>query len=224
MPLAPYPVRARTRAGFTLIELLTVMAIIGILAALTLGVARGVRERAAVQQASAELAVISQALEGYKRAYGDYPRVAEPSGWSGLSSSETKLLQSLVGQYGPKGDPINSTGTGGKVFIETSKFSLTINPDTNSPYDPTLSTNKDKVSLLDPWGNPYYYFYNRKTTGNQWMAPGFILYSAGPDGYSTGTIAITTLGTGTTSLITAQGLINTNATEVEGAYDNIYAK
>ncbi|MEN9841760.1 MAG: Type secretion system protein precursor [Verrucomicrobiota bacterium] len=217
MPLDLYPVRARARAGFTLIELLTVISIIGILAALTLGVAKGVRERAAVQQAGAEMSVISQALESYKRIYGDYPRTLEP-GWSGLSSNETKLLQSLIGNYGPKGDAMT-----GKVLLETSKFSISQNPTTNEPYDPADSANKDKATLVDPWGNPYYYFYGRTSSGNTWAAPGFVLYSAGPDGYSTGESKTTTLGTGATSLITPQGLINKTATEAEGAIDNIYS-
>lgn len=61
------------RAGFTLIELLVVISIIGVLAALTIPVLRGVKRQQYLKVAGAELAQIETALDGYKAKYGAYP-------------------------------------------------------------------------------------------------------------------------------------------------------
>ncbi|MDR1280915.1 MAG: prepilin-type N-terminal cleavage/methylation domain-containing protein [Opitutaceae bacterium] len=143
--------------AFTLIELLTVIAIIGILAAITFGVTKGVNERASVNQAKAELAALSVALESYKRQYGDYPWTDDPK----------IFLQSLVGNKGPKGDSIT-----GKTFIETAKFTLSV-----EGGDPATN---DTITLQDPWGTPYQYYYKFGTSSN-WKHPSYILYSKGPD-------------------------------------------
>ncbi|MFI5357407.1 MAG: prepilin-type N-terminal cleavage/methylation domain-containing protein [Opitutales bacterium] len=63
--------------GFTLLELLTVIAIIAILVSITFGIARGVKQHMAVQQARAELAVQTQSLEEHFRRSGDYPHTEE---------------------------------------------------------------------------------------------------------------------------------------------------
>lgn len=60
-------------AGFTLVELLTVIAIIGILAGLVLGVAGYVNRKADIARAQADIEKIKNALEEYRAAYGTYP-------------------------------------------------------------------------------------------------------------------------------------------------------
>lgn len=65
--------RKKQVASFTLVELLTVMAIIAILAALTLAAASGVWNKAARSRASSEIQAMSTALEGYKTDNGVYP-------------------------------------------------------------------------------------------------------------------------------------------------------
>jgi prepilin-type N-terminal cleavage/methylation domain-containing protein len=59
--------------AFTLIELLTVIAIIGVLAALILPVAGAVRRQATIRTAQAEMAQLETAIDRYKSAYGFYP-------------------------------------------------------------------------------------------------------------------------------------------------------
>jgi hypothetical protein len=46
----------------------------------------------------------------------------------------------------------------------------------NSDPDPDFAN-----ALLDPWGNRYLYYYKVLATPNNWKAPGYVLFSAGPD-------------------------------------------
>ena len=193
--------------AFTLIELLTVIAIIGILAAITFGVMRGVRERSAISQAKAELSSLAQALEAYKLQYGDYPQagttVVVPTA-SAVSAGQTPyvLFNSLVGKLGPKGLP-----TAGRLFVEVGKFSLI----SDAAADLPLATGSSPVTnaFLDPWGNQYIYYYrNAATTGATWTS--YLLFSAGPDGV-----------TGITTLDATTGEYTPSDPAVEA--DNIYA-
>lgn len=71
----PFPMTPRRRSGFTLIELLTVIAIIGVLAAVLFPAIGGIRKRA--RQASAQTA-FSQWASGvarYRQSYGFYPNI-----------------------------------------------------------------------------------------------------------------------------------------------------
>jgi prepilin-type N-terminal cleavage/methylation domain-containing protein len=61
------------RAGFTLIELLVVIAVISIIAGFTLTVVGGIKRKANISAATAELGRIETALEAYKSKYGVYP-------------------------------------------------------------------------------------------------------------------------------------------------------
>jgi general secretion pathway protein G len=152
--------RQAGKRAFTLIELLTVIGIIAILAAITFGVVKGVNERAAIGQAKAELAVLSQALESYKLRYGDYPQTTSPA----------EFLQSLIGRLGPKGDPMTQ-----KALIDISKFSLS-----TANADPFTTTT---LTLYDPWGRNYlYYYYTTGTAPN--IKRSYFLFSPGPNGTS----------------------------------------
>ena len=63
-----------SESGFTLIEMLTVMAVIGILASLIVGVNSFVQRKAARVRAEGEIKTMGAACENYKADAGDYPR------------------------------------------------------------------------------------------------------------------------------------------------------
>jgi prepilin-type N-terminal cleavage/methylation domain-containing protein len=211
--------------GFTLIELLVVTAIIVSLAAFAVGGIIGAKQRAAVARTKAELALLAQALEDYKRHYGDYPETgaaaqATPVFTTAIGSTQAQalLFNALTGVYGPADF---RTRLNGPTLIDVSKFALelpltatTFAVPTGSPPAKPLVAN----SFLDPWGRRYLYYYKRPlppviagvAVPNIWQAPGYVLYSAGPDGTQTPPNVNTGLYTGTTQIT------GTNA-------DNLYA-
>jgi len=148
------------RRGFTLIELFTVIAIITVLAGVAFGAIRGAKRQAAIARARAELAVLGQALEEYKRQYGDYP-------WT--AATPAQLYQTLNGKLDPAGAALN-----GRRFITSSQFTLN-DPDPARVDDPANF-------LVDPWGNFYRYVYFHQVSPER---RGYVLYSAGPDGADT---------------------------------------
>jgi len=83
------------KMGFTLVELLTVIAIIGILAGLVLGVAGYANRKADLARAQADLERIQNALEEYRTVYGAYPTCTD-------SNDTTVLCRTLW--YEPQED------------------------------------------------------------------------------------------------------------------------
>ena len=156
----------RTSQGFTLIELLTVIAIIGILSAIVIGVGRHASETGRIARTKAELAAISTALESYKRQYGDYPR----------TSDAAQLLQSLVGKLDPN---LNTLTPNCRVLLDLALFTTDV-----LGGDPL---NNASLQLVDPWEHSYAYAYN--TRANGWTNSSFVLYSMGPDGLADATLA-----------------------------------
>lgn len=155
MPQAPAGA-IRQRAAFTLLELLAVISLIALLIGIVLGVGRRAGESGRTARAKAELAALSAALESYRLAYGDYPQTAD----------EARLLQSLMGRYGPAG-----AGITGRRLLELARFT------TAGSRDPFADAS---VVLIDPWAQPYVYAYRTPPSG--WTNPGYVLYSVGPDG------------------------------------------
>jgi len=212
-------------AGFTLLELLTVMAIVAILASIAAGTMRGARQRAAVARAKSELALLVQALEEYKRHYGDYPQtgpaavnsqrvtlsVAGLSSGPGQNTAQARLFNALIGVYGPTNF---TTRLNGPILVDVTKLSLEI-PFTSSTLTTTNNMTTFAVptgtpptkalqnnSFVDPWGSRYMYFYKPVAVPGRpaqpWNAPAYLLYSAGPDGLCTTLPGANGIFTGTT--------------------------
>ena len=167
--------RSRPNQGFTLIELILVMAVIMILAGITFGVARGVQSAQARAAAKAELAVLAQALEGYKSTHGDYPWAENGDelaqalmGWMTFSGSGSSATFVAV-------DPAGVPASGPTAFIDPTKLD----------YSGTLPDAADAAigsgAFLDPWGNAYVYEY-RTSAVTDWEVFGYHLYSLGANG------------------------------------------
>ncbi len=159
--------KPRFLASFTLVELLTVIAIIAILAALTLGAASGVMSKAARSRASAEVQAISTALESYKTDNGAYPAssglltnspysTTDGSVSGGLYQKSSQLLyQSLSGQTNFLDTPLPGT----KSYMAFKKNQL----GNASAAAGTASTSASATYIQDPWG--YSYGYSTGTGG-----------------------------------------------------------
>jgi prepilin-type N-terminal cleavage/methylation domain-containing protein len=158
--LLPPAVRSASRrfcpsGGFTLVELLVVSAIIATLLGIAFGHLRAAKQQAARLQARSELAVLAQALENYRREYGDYPQVAD---------TPEKLYGALLGKIGPAGASISGRNLLGGVQLAL-----------RDPLHPGDAAN----SLVDPWGNAYQYIHFIRQTDAATVVRGHVLYSFG---------------------------------------------
>lgn len=155
---SPAPGEARRRPpAFTLLELLVTLTLIAGLFALASGVTDGVRLRVARAAARAELAVLVQALEEYRRHYGDYPRTTVPADlWGALSGHLTPDLRPVAGRR----------------CVPMGRLSLGADA-------------QGRTEMIDPWGGAYRYAYTAQGSPDDPEAGrGFLLYSCGPDGRS----------------------------------------
>lgn len=169
------------KRAFTLVELLVVIAVIAILASIIFAVGGGIAERQRADRVRGEMQTIALGLEKFKDRYKDYP-------WLGNDDADARnapdLYRSLVGELALKIEVTGSTrtismeavgGTTPQPFITLEAF--------------TVDDSGAAPVFVDPWGNPYYYFYkspgNGLTQSEAWRRGGFVLLSAGPDGLIT---------------------------------------
>lgn len=90
--MRPQPIKSRaSNTAFTLIELLTVIAIIGILAAITIPVVGGVRDNAKKTKTRMQFSNWTQAILGFKADYGYLPRFPDNRVNGGLDHDETSM-------------------------------------------------------------------------------------------------------------------------------------
>jgi prepilin-type N-terminal cleavage/methylation domain-containing protein len=170
--------------GFTLIELLMVIAVIMILAGITFGISRGVQNAQARAAAKAELAVIAQGIEQFKLRYGDYP-------WHDSDDSDTSkmLLYALTGRLSMESQPDPSDPTKRVLVVSVVNESLDHKDVKNRPkfidiekFSLDDQNSQQATALLDPWGNPYIYWYKWEASPDAWDVFGYHLYSTGPNG------------------------------------------
>jgi prepilin-type N-terminal cleavage/methylation domain-containing protein len=183
------------RHNFTLTEVLTVIAIIGILAAITTPVVIMSRDRGRVAQAQGDITAIVTAL---KQMDSDYHRVLDKNGKiGGKSVSATSGVAKVDGDaYDAMIAELSAPKSGGLTVSVNKRKKIYLDP--RKEFDPSKDYNKvdadsnidNKAALYrDPWGNPYIVYI--KVARDDSLAipdtsktiPGnFAAYSFGPNG------------------------------------------
>lgn len=134
----------KKKFSFTLVEILTVVAIIGILAGMTLGITSYVGERNREVQTQTTIKMLEMALEQYKTKHGSYPlingapnnTITDPYFKLPLSSSNANELSKLFTDISYDSSN-NITGIKGLNII----------------------VQGNNVIILDGWGSPIVYVY-----------------------------------------------------------------
>jgi hypothetical protein len=132
-----------------------------------------------------------------------------------VTTAQAKLFNCLTGVFGAR----NLTSRlNGPNFLEVGKFTINgtltnqfLVPVSNTPNPP--SKPEQNVSLLDPWGRRYCYYYKNARNPAAWQATGYVLFSAGT--------RVAANGTQTPPITVTSGLML--ATQTAEMLDNIYA-
>jgi prepilin-type N-terminal cleavage/methylation domain-containing protein len=162
--------------GFSLMELLIVIAIIVILAALTMGGLGFMQRNQAVQKCRAQMGMLSTALEEYKLDFGVYP-VADDTGAAGDQGSNV-LFRALYWDSDNNGNAVGSDPNQRVYLAELDPVSTKQGWSSN----PIASANN---TIIDPWSSNYRYRSGTNATGvvnPNCINPDFDLWSNGPDG------------------------------------------
>jgi len=145
------------KKSFTLMELLTVLAIISILAALTMGGVQAVRRRATKAKAEAAIAALEVALGMYYNDLGEYP------GTVGSAVDCEVLVRALVCKDS------REDWDGPYIRFKEKELSCRL----PSGEECNICEENCRCNYLDPWGNFYIY---EKTDDF------YLISSKGPDG------------------------------------------
>jgi general secretion pathway protein G len=171
----------RGEAAFSLIEILVVMAIIAVLAAVTVGGTSFVKTKQQLSQAEIQIQLLTKTLEEYKLDTGSYP--VTPDSPDGRNTSDI-LFNAL---YWDSDDDDEGAGVGREEGDKDQKTYLAdLDPET-SKQKWTNKPASDKTKILDPWKNEYRYRSAKDSTGRDNPStdnPDFDLWSSGPDGQS----------------------------------------
>ena len=168
------------RPGFTLVELLTVIAIVVILAALSLGIFNLAAQTGDISKARTQLALLDNTIQRYHAEVGVYPKA------TGDGSPEESMLIYSMGfgdGLGDDGVPGTSDDT---AYDGVPDQGATVHLDVldpNQKKSPWFEQGQfPPEALLDPWGLPWR--YRGGDDPNAINTADFDLWSSGPDGLS----------------------------------------
>ncbi|TLD72130.1 type II secretion system protein [Phragmitibacter flavus] len=185
---------ARARA-FTLIELLVVMAIIAILATLTLGAFTYAQQAAARNRTTGAMAAIRAALEQYKEKFGEYPEpMNEGTAVSGAKTGGAKMLYQAITGDGTDAIKLTSGGTPSDGEVDEEEIRNAINaslpPAMIFPPRSAMS-GAVEIYLVDGFGRPFQYEKAATTGTATTINPTYDLWSFGNlEGDAPGTVSL----------------------------------
>lgn len=133
------------------------MAIIMVLAGLTIGGLQYFRKKANIKKAQLQVQLISKALEEYKLDNGEYPKADSNDG----KGQSNKLYEALY---------LKGFNDNGKIYLGE------LDPN-NRSQGAWVKGSAGSATIVDPFGEEYRYRSGSSTQRN----PDFDLWSAGPD-------------------------------------------
>lgn len=171
--LTPHRFRVHAK-GFTLIEILTVVFIVVLLLAITIGAFGWVETRKREESTKIIIKRIATELESYYADEGTYPD------GNGNEASTNALYSVLFGDYENSGAPGENNGVRNTVYYGE------LNPKQQGKA-PLVTKIKNKYIIVDAWGAPLRYslgFQEKDTKGGYGtgMNPSYDLWSMGADG------------------------------------------
>lgn len=154
----------RNAGGFSLMELVVVVAIIVLLAGLTMAGMSFINEKNAREKAKVQVKLIENSLENYFNDNRSYPPANDPAGERG----DEVLFKYLYW------DGFQARENGGVVYLPEA------DPENNEKAGQAWIENKGEQSrILDPWGKPYRYRSGDTPDAHN---PDFDIWSMGRDG------------------------------------------
>ncbi|MDD3180434.1 MAG: hypothetical protein PHQ04_08800 [Opitutaceae bacterium] len=176
------------------------LGIVALLLGVTVAMISGVKQRASAARVRADMSLIAQALEEFRRIHGDYPRTGDlPQGDPDPARqplarhhAQAVLFNALTGVFGATGFAA-SDRCNGRSCLDASRFSLEIPAGRTSALSPNFQIAvpaspgsppvkcEELTCLLDPWGGRYVYYHRGASVGAPWSSGAYVLYSAGPD-------------------------------------------
>lgn len=170
---------AEMRAGFTLIEILIVIAIISILASLSLAGVMAAKNHAKKSHALAFVATLGGQAEHYYQDIGAYPRAKGDD----EENEFPALFEALCGERPPHGN-----GGPSGPYLTFRRAEVFVPDEDGESYRPATAAEIESPGIsryvLDPWGHPYVYRENRSRPPrpHRVRPRKFDLYSLGADG------------------------------------------